>query len=126
MTTAVLRCAQAGAILTAVGLSAGLMTGVAEAKPKPGEHFCTSPIFFGGDEAWRDLNQRYGVRDRIIGPPPPAFDETDEGADTDATKRDGCLEAFVGEHWVRAVAPWLTATTAQRDEFNASGLTPID
>jgi hypothetical protein len=124
MTSAVLRSAQAGAILTALGLSAGLMTGVAEAKPQPGEHFCTSPIFGGPADLpvvqkWVDLNQRYGVRDRIIGPPAPAWDETDVGADTDPLKRDGCLELFVKESWVRAVAPWLTATTAQRDEFNA-------
>jgi hypothetical protein len=119
MTTAVLRCAQAGAILTALGLSAGLMTGVAEAEPSRGGHFCISPIFTASDttstqdlktaQAFIDLNQRYNLKERIIGPPSPAFDETDIGADTDPLKRDGCLEAFTDEHWIRAVPPWITA-----------------
>ena len=76
MTTAVLRSAQAGAILTALGLSVGLMTGVAGADPPPGiprDHSCLSPIFADSPENpnWRDLNLRYGVNERIIGPPGP-------------------------------------------------------
>ena len=86
-----------------------LMPGVAEAAPPRGENFCSSPIFVGsGPPEWRDLNQRYGVKERIIGPPAPAADNTPS---------DGCLEAFAGEQWVRAVPPWLTATIALRDEF---------
>ena len=96
MTTAVLRCAQAGAILTALGLSAGLMTGVAAADP-PREHKCISPIFPGSN-----LNERYGVSERIVGPPPSV---------PPAPPSPGCLEAFAGEHWVRAVPPWVTADT---------------
>ena len=69
MTTAVLRSAQAGAILTALGLSAGLMTGVAEAEPPRDAHSALSPIFPGAGLN-PDLNQRYGVSERIIGPPP--------------------------------------------------------
>jgi hypothetical protein len=88
MTIAALRSAQAGAILTAVGLSAGLMTGVAEAVPVPPEHNCPSPFFGDG------LNERYKVSERIIGPP-------------------DCRVAFVGEKWVRAVPPWLTAPKPQ-------------
>ena len=83
MTSAVLRSAQAGAILTAVGLSVGLMTGVAEAAP-PSEHNCPSPFFSDG------LNARYNVNERIIGPPQ-------------------CRYAFAGEKWVRGIPPWLTA-----------------
>jgi hypothetical protein len=133
MITAVLRSAQAGAILTAVGLSAGLMTGVAEAEPSRGEHFCISPIFVPPPsgttstqdlktvEAFLDLNQRYNVKERIIGPPgfnpatpqaPGAYDETDDPAAAgDKTKRDGCLEAYPDEQWIRAVPPWITASS---------------
>ena len=46
----------------------------------------------------RMLNVRYGVSERIIGPP-------------------GCREAFVTEKWVRAVPPWTTATTDKLIEF---------
>ena len=68
MTSAVLRSAQAGAILTAVGLSAGLMTGVAVAAPPDvAKQSCLSPLFPGSD-----LNERYGVKERIIGPPASA------------------------------------------------------
>ena len=66
---------------------------------------------------WVNLNLRYKVSERIIGPPSPAFDETDVGADTDPSKRDGCLEAFVGEQWIRAVPPWITATSTERKAF---------
>ena len=89
------------------------MTGVAEAKPKPGEMHCTSPIFQGGPVGWRDLNLRYSIRDRIIGPPPPANNITNDG-----TAGTGCLELFAGEHWVRAVPPWLTAP----DDTNQDGI----
>jgi hypothetical protein len=102
MTIAALRSAQAGAILTTLGLSAGLMLGVAEAAP-PIAHHCLSPIFSGGPVEWRDLNLRYNVSERIIGPPDPA---------TDDTASPGCLEAFAGEKWVRAVPPWITAKDA--------------
>jgi hypothetical protein len=91
MTIVALRSAQAGAILTALGLSAGLMTGVAQAEPPPGiprEHSCPSPFFPNSD-----LNVRYGVSERIVGPP-------------------GCRVAFAGEKWVRAVPPWITAPNA--------------
>jgi hypothetical protein len=98
MTSAVMRFAQAGAILTALGLSAGLMTGVAEAKPKD-EHSCPSPFFPNSD-----LNERYGVSERIIGPP-------------------GCREAFAGEKWVRAVPPWITAPNAAQAGY-PDGYTP--
>ena len=107
MTTAVLRSAQAGAILTALGLSVGLMTGPAEAEPRttPGKHLCTSPIFPGG-ENWVDLNLRYNVSERIIGPPAAR-----------PTSSPGCLEVFVGERWVRAVPPWITATPTEQQAF---------
>jgi hypothetical protein len=126
MTIVALRSAQAGAILTALGLSAGLMTGPAQAVPVRAAHSCTSPIFQSDppDAAknWVDLNLRYNVKERIIGPPgqpplPGAWDETDVGADTDISKRDGCLEAFVGERWVRAVPPWITATPTEQKAF---------
>ena len=78
------------------GLSAGLMTGVAEAVPVRAPHSCTSPIFQSDppDAAknWVDLNLRYNVSERIIGPPgfnaaaPGAWDETDVGADTMASE----------------------------------------
>ena len=67
------------------------------------------------DDAWKNLNLRYNVTERIIGPPLPAYDETDDL--TVGNGADGCLEAFVGERWVRAVPPWITATPAARDEF---------
>ena len=116
MTNAVFRSAQAGAILTALGLSAGLMTGVAEAAP-PREHSCLSPIFSTSLENpnWRDLNLRYGVSERIIGPPAPA---TDDIADPpEGPGKPGCRTALAGEQWVRAVPPWITATPTERDAF---------
>jgi len=94
MTIVALRSAQAGAFLTALGLSAGLMTGVAQADP-PREHSCPSPFFSNSN-----LNERYGVSERIIGPP-------------------DCREAFVGEQWVRAVPPWVTATPALQADFKS-------
>ncbi|WP_144126669.1 hypothetical protein [Catellatospora sichuanensis] len=111
MNTAVLRSAKAGAILTTLGLSVGLMAGVAEARP-PRTHQCISPIFFGGSEQWRDLNQRYDVRERIIGPPAPATDDI-----PDPPGGPGCRTALAGERWVRAVPPWLTATETERTAF---------
>jgi hypothetical protein len=113
MTSAVLRSAQAGAILTALGLSAGLMTGVAEAAP-PRDHSCLSPIFSTSLENpnWRDLNLRYGVSERIIGPPAPATDDI-----ADPPGGPGCRTASVGEQWVRAVPPWITATEDLQKEF---------
>ena len=100
MTSAVLRSAQAGAILTALGLSVGLMTGVAEAAPKPPGPSCLSPIFAASekDKKWQDLNLRYSVKERIIGPP-------------------NCRQAFVGEQWVRAVPPWIMADEIKAKEF---------
>jgi hypothetical protein len=108
MTTDVLRSAQAGAILTALGLSlsVGLMSGVAEAKPKPPEPACLSPIFQQSDENpnWQNLNLRYGVKDRIIGP--PAIGQT-----------PACRTAYDGEKWVRAVPPWIMADEIKAKEF---------
>ena len=100
MTIAALRSAQAGAILTALGLSAGLMTDVAQADP-PRPHECISPLFPGSN-----LNTRYGVSERIIGPPPSTTPPS-----------PGCLEAFAGEKWVRAVPPWVTAEAGKIAEF---------
>ena len=100
MTTAVLRSAQAGAILTALGLSVGLMTGVADAEPRR-EHACLSPIFPDSN-----LNERYDVKERIIGPPA-------------SPTTPACREAFLGEKWVRAVPPWITAPD-KIDEFIAN------
>ncbi|WP_155370669.1 hypothetical protein [Catellatospora vulcania] len=113
MTTAVLRAAKAGAILTALGIGVGLMAGAAEARP-PRTHQCISPIFFGGSEQWRDLNQRYDVRERIIGPPAPATDDIPEPPDV---PNPGCRTALTGERWVRAVPPWLTATATEQAAF---------
>jgi|SRR6516164_9377739 len=93
MSSGVLRSAQAGAILTALGLGVGLVTGVAQAEPAPvATQACPSPFF--GDS----LNQRYGVKERIIGPP-------------------DCRTAYVGERWVRAVPPWVTASTKEQADF---------
>ena len=93
MTSAVLRSAQAGAFLTALGLSAGLLTGVAQAEPPDvAKQFCPSPFFGDG------LNARYGVKQRIVGPP-------------------DCRVAYVGEKWVRAVPPWVTAGVAEQQAF---------
>ena len=87
MTSAVLRSAQAGAILMAAGLSAGLMTGVAEAEPPPfAMQSCISPVF----PPPSDLNQRYDANQRIIGPP-------------------NCRTVYKSEKWVRAVPTWITA-----------------
>jgi hypothetical protein len=103
MTT--LRSSQACAILTALGLSVGFMSGVAEAAP-PREHSCPSPFFPNSD-----LNERYGVNERIIGPP-------------------GCRQAFAGEQWVRAVPPWITAeddrTAGYPSEYVPDLPNPID
>ncbi|RZU74355.1 hypothetical protein EV384_2809 [Micromonospora kangleipakensis] len=87
------------------------MPGVAEAGP-PRTHKCTSPTFFGGSEQWLDLNQRYGVSERIIGPPAPATDDI-----ADPPGGPGCRTALVGDQWVRAVPPWITATETERDAF---------
>ncbi|GAA1364558.1 hypothetical protein [Catellatospora chokoriensis] len=114
MTTAVLRSARAGAILTTLGLSLGLMTGIAEAGP-PRDRQCTSPIFLGGSEQWRDLNQRYDVRERIIGPPAPATDDI-----PDPPGGPGCRTALPGEKWVRAVPPWITASATEQAAFLAN------
>lgn len=121
MTTAVLRSAKAGAILTTLGLSLGLMAGAAQAGPhgdRDRDRFCISPIFFGGSEEWRDLNQRYDVRERIIGPPPPAFDDIADPPEPPGGP--GCRTALAGEKWVRAVPPWLTATEVEQAAFIAS------
>ncbi|MGV9866131.1 hypothetical protein [Rhodococcus koreensis] len=65
-----------------------IITGPAAAAP-PTERICLSNLFDPPDS----LNARYGVDERIIGPP-------------------GCLDALAGEHWARAVPPWVTATDA--------------
>jgi hypothetical protein len=70
--------------------------GTAHAVPPP-DHNCLSP---GGD----NLNQLYGVRERIIGPP-------------------ACREAFAGEQWVRTAPGWLTAASAAVAVYPA-GYTP--
>ncbi|MEV4415561.1 hypothetical protein [Catellatospora sp. NPDC049609] len=114
MTTAVLRSAKAGAVLTTLALSLGLMTGTAQAGP-PRDRECISPIFFGGSEQWRDLNQRYDVRERIIGPPAPATDDI-----PDPPGGPGCRTALAGEKWVRAVPPWVTATKTEQKAFLAN------
>ncbi|WP_406040987.1 hypothetical protein OG799_33120 [Micromonospora sp. NBC_00898] len=80
------------------------MTGVAEAGP-PRKHQCTSNVFNGGDQNWQDLNKRYDVSERIIGPPAPGFDDI-----ADPPGGPGCRTALVGDQWVRAVPPWITAT----------------
>ncbi len=106
MTSAVLRSAQTGAILTTLGLSVGLMTGVADAEPPSSitsEHACLSPVFPAGQNVpaeWTDLNKRYGVSERIVGPPPSV---------SPLPQTPGCLEAFAGEKLVRAVPPWIMA-----------------
>ncbi|GAA1614817.1 hypothetical protein [Catellatospora bangladeshensis] len=111
--TTVLRSAKAAAILAALGLSLGLMNGVAQAGP-PRHRECISPIFLGGSEQWRDLNQRYDVRERIIGPPAPATDDI-----PDPPGGPGCRTALAGEKWVRAVPPWITATQTEQAAFIA-------
>jgi hypothetical protein len=113
MTSAALRSAQAGAILTAFGLSASLMTGVAAAAP-PRDHSCLSPIFQESTENpnWRDVNKRYGVKERIIGPPAPATDDI-----ADPPGGPGCRTALAGEQWVRVVPPWITATATEQQAF---------
>ncbi|MDI1460861.1 hypothetical protein QEZ54_07780 [Catellatospora sp. KI3] len=111
MTNAVLRTARAAAILTTLAASLGLMAGTAQAAPSR-ERFCISPIFTGGSEQWRDLNQRYDVRQRIIGPPAPATDDI-----ADPPGGPGCRTALAGEKWVRAVPPWLTATATEQAAF---------
>jgi hypothetical protein len=78
----------------ALGLSFGGLTGVAVADP-PRTHECLSNVFPDSD-----LNERYGVSERIIGPPA-----------TPTTP--GCRQAFAGEKWVRAVPPWSTAGSAE-------------
>jgi hypothetical protein len=67
---------------------------VAQADP-PRPHACISTV--NGD----NVNVRYGVTERIIGPP-------------------GCREAFAGEKWVRAVPPWVVANAAKIDEFKSN------
>ncbi|GAA1403537.1 hypothetical protein [Catellatospora coxensis] len=114
MTNAVLRSARAAAILTTLGISLGLMAGAAHAKPHR-DRFCISPIFTGGSEQWRDLNQRYDVRERIIGPPAPATSDI-----TVPPGGPGCRTALAGEKWVRAVPPWLTATATEQTAFITS------
>ena len=82
------------------------MTGVAQAKPPSSitsEHACLSPVFPAGQNVpaeWTDLNKRYGVSERIVGPPPSV---------SPLPQTPGCLEAFAGEKLVRAVPPWIMA-----------------
>ena len=66
---------------------------IATAAP-PTEHKCLSNLFPNSD-----LNERYGVTERIVGPP-------------------GCREALAGEQWVRAVPPWAAATEPDIQDFN--------
>lgn len=93
MPPAVPRSARLFAVLAALGLSFTAFTGVAAAAP-PSEHKCLSNVFPDSD-----LNTRYGVSERIIGPPA-------------SPSTPGCRVAFAGEHWVRAVPPWITAKNA--------------
>jgi hypothetical protein len=94
----------------------GLMTGVAEAGP-PRNHQCNSNLFSGENdpEKWTDLNQRYDVSERIIGPPAPATDDI-----ADPPGLSGCRTALAGEQWVRAVPPWITATETEQKAFITS------
>jgi hypothetical protein len=116
MTSAVLRSAQAGAILTALGLTAGLMSGVTEAAP-PREHSCLSSSFQESTENpnWRDVNKRYSITERIIGPPAPSTDDI-----PDPPGGPGCRTALAGEQWVRIVPPWITATATEQQAFIAN------
>jgi hypothetical protein len=112
MTIAVLRSAQACAILTALGLSAGLVAGGAAAEPKPTRPSCLSPVFSASekDKKWQDLNLRYSVKERILGPPVPATSDLGPG----------CRTALVGEQWVRAVPPWVMADETKAKEFKTN------
>ena len=97
MTSAVLRSAQAGAILTALGLSAGLMTGVAQADP-PRATRVPQPHFprFQSEHALRRQRTDHrppaqhhpsltwlprGVRRGTVGPGRPALDHGGRRAD---------------------------------------------
>src|SRR5687768_9374416 len=91
---AALRSVRASAVPTALGLSFGGLAGVAVADPSR-THECLSSVFPDSD-----LNERYGVSERIIGPPA-------------APTTPGCRQAFAGEKWVRAVPPWSTAGSAE-------------
>jgi hypothetical protein len=51
-----------------------------------------------------DLNQLFGVKERIIGPP-------------------ACREAFAGERWVQAAPSWVTAASASEAVY-PEGYTP--
>ncbi|MDT2007599.1 hypothetical protein FXW78_29965 [Rhodococcus opacus] len=79
----VLRRSRQIVVLTAM-LGMSIVTGPAAAAPPP-DPACLSNLFPPPDNS---LNLRYGVDERIIGPP-------------------GCLEALAGERWVRAVPPWV-------------------
>lgn len=84
------RSARIAAIIATLGAS--LAIGSATAAP-PIDQTCPSNLFPGSD-----LNARYGVDERIVGPP-------------------GCRLALAGEHWVRAVPPWTGADAAAIDTF---------
>ncbi|MFF0817759.1 hypothetical protein ACFYVR_21730 [Rhodococcus sp. NPDC003318] len=79
------------AVLTAT-LGVSIVSAPATAAP-PTEHSCPSNLFPDSD-----LNERYGVSERIIGPPE-------------------CRQALAGEKWVRAVPPWVAATNADIENF---------
>jgi hypothetical protein len=84
------RSAQVGAVMATLALS--VVAAPAGAAP-PTEHKCLSPVFPGSD-----VNSRYGVSERIVGPP-------------------GCVTAYAGEAWVRATGVWVTATSADVQTF---------
>lgn len=81
------RSVPVAALVAAFGTS--LVAGPAAAAPRP-DNACISNL------DGSNLNARYGVTERIVGPPT-------------------CRDALAGDKWVRAVPPW---TAASENEIN--------